>query len=546
VSESLKSIKTHYSQLRPFADCMRIKLSETFRQLEDHVIQRHERFLKLAILVMFVLSVSSIAWAQDAAGGNNLTYSGPVNGEITDAAFTQNWTLQTASADRITVRVERTDGNLIPDVAILDANAQVVQSGYGPDRTGAASEIEAFTLPAGGTYQIQVGRKDGETGLTSGKYTLTVTPNATAEDNPNNTLVIGPVTADTPVSGEITGAHWYDRYTFDAQGADVIRVHVQRTSGTLFPEVEVLDANGTSLSLGYTSSEGDSAQIDRVELPGAGTFTVAVTRQSRLGGETAGKFDLTVSILGAGEDNPMLAPAAGHDVVYGQPLTGTINARWYDDWKLTTDAGDTISLNVARDAASSAVPGTLQPEVILLGGSGQEITHGYTNRDGASATIDRYQLSGPGTYTVRVSRASGKTGLSSGPYTLMVTLEGSGEGSAKLATPTGTVETGTAIEGQVTNERWQDSWTYQGQADQAIDILVERTSGTLIPLVAILDANGQPLTNGYYEQTWDKASITNYTLPGAGEYKIVVSRDGDQGGYTSGGYSLLVRPHSDQ
>jgi hypothetical protein len=509
------------------------------------VKHKTERFVKVVFVMLWVLSLSSLVTAQDTAS-TNLSYSAPVSGEISDEAFTQNWTLQTASADRLKVRVERTEGNLIPDVAILDANGQSVQTSYGADRTGAVSEIENFTLPTGGTYQIQVGRKDGEAGLTSGTYSLVVAPNATAEDNPNNTLVIGPVEAGTPLSGEITGAHWYDRYSFTAQGADVIRVRTERTSGTLFPEIEVLDVNGTALQVGYTEYSGDWAQIDQLSLPAAGQYTVAVTRQSRFNGNTVGKFDLTLTLLGAGEDSPVLAAAAGHDVVYGQPLQGTIDARWYDDWKLTTDAPDTITITATSDAATSDVEGNLQPEVILLGGSGQELTHGYTGNDGASATIERYTLATAGTYTVRVSRASGKTGQSSGPYTLNVTLEGSGEGSAKLAPVTGAVTSGTAVDGAVTNERWADSWTYQGQADEAIDVLVERSDGTLIPLVAILDANGQPLTSAYYEATWDKASISNYRLPGAGEYRIVVSRDGDQAGYTSGGYSLLVRPHSDE
>jgi len=342
--------------------------------MEDRVKQKTAGFVKVVFVMILVLSLSSLVMAQDATAApattsTNLSYSAPVNGEISDTAFTQNWTLQTASADRINVRVERTDGNLIPDVAILDANGQSVQTSYGADRTGAVSVIDNFTLPTGGTYQIQVGRKDADTGVTSGKYSLVVSPAATAEDNPNNTLVIGPVESDTAVSGEITGAHWYDRYAFTAQGADVIRVTAKRTSGTLFPEIEVLDVNGTSLQTGYTESTGDWAQIDSVTLPAAGQYTVAMTRQSRFNGNTAGKFDLTVSLLGAGEDSPMLAPAAGHDVVYGQPLQGTINARWYDDWKLTTDAADIISITATSDAATSAVAGNLQPEVILLGGS---------------------------------------------------------------------------------------------------------------------------------------------------------------------------------
>src|SRR5690606_8318817 len=121
-------------------------------------------------------------------------------------------------------------------------------------------------------YQILVQRRDGGSGVTSGGYTLTVTPNATAKDNPNNNLVIGPVEADTPLSGEITAAHWYHRYRFTAQGADVLRVTVTRTSGTLFPEVEVLDVNGTALQVGYTDNAGDMARIDRIELPSAGEY----------------------------------------------------------------------------------------------------------------------------------------------------------------------------------------------------------------------------------------------------------------------------------
>jgi hypothetical protein len=527
--------------------------------MEARVKQQYQRTFKLALLLIFVFSVSSMAWAQEATEEataeatevadptkSSLSYSAPVNGEISNTVFTQTWTLQTASADRLNVRVERTGGNLIPDVSILDSNNQSLQTSYGPDRTGAAAEIENFTLPAGGTYLIQVGRKDGEVGLTSGTYTLTVSPNATAEDNPNNNLVIGPVDIDSTIAGEITGAHWYSRYSLSANAADVIRIRAERSSGTLFPEIEVLDVNGTVLQNGYADNGGDAAQIDRLELPSAGEYTVVVTRQSRFNGATVGKFDLTVTLLGAGEDNPILAPAAGNEVVYGQPLKGTINARWYDDWTLTTDAGDTITITATSDAATSDVEGNLQPEVILLGGSGQELNHGYTGQDGASAIIERYTLDTPGTYTVRVSRASGKTGMSSGPYTLMVTLEGSGVGGAALEPVTGTIELGSAVEGQVTNERWADSWTFTGEAGQVIDILVERTEGTLIPLLAILDSNDQPLTSAYYEQTWDQAIIRNYSLPSAGDYKIVVSRDGDQGGYTSGTYSLLVRPHSDE
>ena len=508
-------------------------------------------FIRFALVLMLIFLVSGIALAQEATPettttDTNLTYSVPVNGEISNEQYTQAWTLQTASADRISVQVERTGGNLIPAIDILDVNGQSIQSSYGADRTSAAAEIEDYTLPIGGTFQVQVGRLDGDTGQTEGTYTLTVVPLGTAEDNPNNTLVIGPVESDSPISGEVTASHWYQRYSFAAQAGDVILVNAKRTSGTLFPEVQVLDANQTQLQIGYTDYTGDFAQIDRLELSGAGTYTVVVTRQNGYRGNTVGTYDLTVSLIGAGENSPMLAPAAGNDVVYDTPLHGTINARWYDDWKLTAQAGDTISLTVTSDAATSDVEGNLQPEVILLGGSGQELQHAYTDNTGAAAMVNRYHMSGPGTYTVRVSRSGGKTGQTSGPYTLLVTLNGTGEGNPALSEPTGEVETGTAVQGQITDAAWQNIWVYQGEAGASIDVIVDRTDGTLVPMVEIQDANGQSLNTAYYERTQDRAVIKGYTLPGAGQYKIRVYRDSEQDGYTSGGYTLLVQPHSNQ
>lgn len=467
----------------------------------------------------------------------NLVYSVPSTGEISDANPTQIWTLATASADRLSVRVERTGGNLLPDVQIMDTNSQQLSTSYGPDRTGAVALIENYTLPAAGTFQIMVQRKDGESGVTAGTYSITVTPLGTALDNPNNSTVISEITPDTPISGEITGAHWYHRYTYNAQGKDVINIVAHRTGGTLYPQIELLDANGSSLNTGYTDYSGDIAEIQRAELPGPGTYTVVVDRQSDYSGDTIGNYDLTLSVIGLGEESPALAQNTG-TVEYDTALTGEINSVWYQDWALTAQAGDTLTLTVTRG------DGNLQPEVILLGGSGQEVTHGYTDRTGASATIDHYQLQAPGTYTVRVSRYSGKNGYSSGAYTLMVEQDGAGADSPALKTPTGTVVDGTPAEGEITGGQWANVWTYQGKKGVVMTFEVERTSGTLIPRIDVRDANGQILYSGYADASAAKATIASYALPGDGQYQVVVLRDGDQNGYTTGGYILTIKPAS--
>ncbi len=496
-------------------------------------------FIKTGFLILFLFSLTALVVAQDAtpsASGDSqaLTYSVATAGEISDSAFSQTWTLTTASADRINVHVERTDGNLLPAVSILDATDKPI-SQSNVDQTGAAAEIENFTLPGAGDYKVLVQRVNADKGVTTGKYNLLITPLATAADNPNNTVVLGDVEYDKPINGEITATQWYQRYTFTANGQDVIRINAKRTGGTLFPEIEVLDANGASLNKAYTSDSGGTATLEKVKLPSAGQYTIAVTRASRFGGATAGTYQLDVMLVGAGEDNPMLAAAPG-SVTYDTELKGSINALWYQDWTLTTQSADLITITVMRTS------GDLIPQIALLGGSGQEVSRTNASPTGDSAAIRRYQLRTDGTFTVRVWRSQGKNGLTSGDYSLKVELVGSGEGSSNLADKGNTIASGQPQSGTITGVRWMETFTYKGTQGDKIDIVLDRTEGTLIPHIEIQDSNGQRLRSSALSDSRDSASITSYTLPGNADYKIVVSRDGGQTGYTTGGYSVSVSP----
>ena len=461
-----------------------------------------------------------------------LSYGTPVTGSIDDTNFQQAWPLSVASGDRVQVTVVRTSGNLIPDVQILDASGSAVAQSYGADRTYATAQIEDSTLAAAGDYTVQVSRNNGETGKTTGGYSLVVTPLGTAPDNPNNLTPLGEVKADTPVTGEITATHWYDLYTYNAQAGDSLQIIAKRTGGTLLPTVTILDANNSALRTGYNS--GDIADTGEFDLPGPGAFTVAVSRYNDQDGDTLGTYEMTVHMVGAGEGSPLLQGAAGK-VAYDQELDGTITgAQWYQDWSLTTDAGDTLTITVSRKTDD------LIPEVIVLGGSGQEVTHGYPDNTYATAQINRYDLAGPGTYTVRVTRRNGQTGDSTGAYVLTVALDGTGKGSPKLSEPAGDITLGTPVDGEITNTKWQNYWTFNADQAGKIDVNVSRTDGTLSPTIQILDANQQQMTSAYPGETRDSAQITRYNLPGPGKYLIVVGRENDQDGYTSGKYTVTV------
>jgi hypothetical protein len=182
----------------------------------------------------------------------------------------------------------------------------------------------------------------------------------------------------------------------------------------------------------------------------------------------------------------------------------------------------------------------------LLDSTAQELRRGYIDDTGAEAIVDRYALDAAGEYIVRASRERGQDGLTNGSYILTVILNGSGPGSPNLQKASGDVEIGSTVEGEITDAQWLNFWVITADAEQQIDIRVDRTSGTLIPRIDIQDSNGQSVRTVYADQTQASAEITDYRFPAAATYRIVVLRDRDQSGYTSGGYQLSVTATPDE
>jgi hypothetical protein len=102
------------------------------------------------------------------------------------------------------------------------------------------------------------------------------------------------------------------------------------------------------------------------------------------------------------------------------------------------------------------------------------------------------------------------------------------------------VAVGVPVDGEITNVHWANAWDFNADAEQRVDIHVVRTGGTLVPRIDIQDANGQSLYAAYPNQTRDSAEIIGYSFPSTGVYRIVVLREGEQAGYTTGGYQLSV------
>jgi hypothetical protein len=485
---------------------------------------------KAALILILCLLLSLPLLAQQP-----LTYGQPVTGNLTGTTTEQTWTLDAETADRITIEVERTDGNLIPTLFLRDANgADLVQS-YGADETEARAVIEDFTLPDAGTYEVVVGREVEET---EGGYSLTLTLVASAAEGAENASEIESIVYNEPFENTITPDHWYHRYNLQTDAADAIRIDVERLNGTLVPQIELLDASGQPLQTGYASSSNDTASLNAT-LPAPGSYTVVITRERGFNGATTGEYSAQVTLVGAGEGSALLDEVQGN-ITYDTPVLGTLaDGQYYQDWLLTATAGDTITITAQRPLDAMSGASNLEPIVILLGGSNQELRRGYADQTGATAVIERMELPVPGNYIVRVTRSGEQTGATGGDYILTVSLDGTGEGSPALAEPAGTVEFPGSVEGEITNQAWMQRWAFEAAAGKTYTIEVERTEGTLVPQLVITDSNGQEMRSVYPEVTFDRALIT-FNFPSSGRYYLVVQRLNGQNGYTQGGYTLTV------
>lgn len=510
-----------------------------------------KRVLLVLLVTVIALPASASASSVPAAGelaqqeGSTVTYDQPVEGAITNEAPAQSWAFTAQSADRLRVRVERLDGNLIPDVRLLNSAREELSLSYGADRTRAVASLDDYTLPEPGTYTIIVSRDRGPDGLTTGTYRLVVIPLGASPDAAANTTIVGALTFGTPVNGTVTSLHWQHRFSLEGAKGDVIRVVAQRVSGTLYPKIRLLDSNNSELQSGWPNSSYDAALLDNFELPYTGAYQVVLERDRGISGDTLGDFSMVATLLGSAIDAPRLADIEpGVIDQYDAPFSGAItNEAWYQDWNIRTEARDTITIVVERDPAYSAeMPNNLIPKIYILDADGVEQRRAQALSDGATAVLDRYTIPTAGLYTVRVTRDLDKTGTTTGTYTLTVYLNGSGEGSPFLQGGGGTIAAGTPVQGSLTNARWMETWSFSGEQGQTFNFIITRTSGTLVPMLELRDSNGVTQRTGWATVTADAAAIDAFTLPYTGNYQIVAMRDGAQEGATTGDYELIIQP----
>jgi hypothetical protein len=106
-----------------------------------------------------------------ANGKLTLKYDSAANAIISDGNATQEYTFTAGAGDVVTVTMDTTSGNLLPELVLLDpAGKQIAIDDPGTD----TAKLASIKLSGAGNYVIVATRRGRDKGTTQGAYVLTL------------------------------------------------------------------------------------------------------------------------------------------------------------------------------------------------------------------------------------------------------------------------------------------------------------------------------------------------------------------------------------
>jgi hypothetical protein len=221
-------------------------------------------------------------------------------------------------------------------------------------------------------------------------------------------------------------------------------------------------------------------------------------------------------------------------LTYNSAVPGKIDDTTFDDsWHIHSKGKERISISVER------TDGTLVPTLTLRDQQNNIVAKADHDPTFAKATIASLVFPTVGEFTVTVGRINGKNGKTTGGYKLLATRLGAAVQTGKPFVQ-GELKLGTPLKGTLMAASWTDTWLLNLDSTASVTLIITRKSGTLVPVIAVTDADNKPLVNADPDETFAAASITSFTPPLAGAYLVTVARVDGINGATSGDYELTA------
>ncbi len=220
----------------------------------------------------------------------------------------------------------------------------------------------------------------------------------------------------------------------------------------------------------------------------------------------------------------------GDQLPFGETVTGEItNEEFRQLYTFSGNEGQVIAIRMTR------VEGDLDPVVLLMNTNGVVLSYSDDEDEGRNALISSQRLPTNGTYVVIATRFGHEHGSTTGTYEIRMDSLGATASSGS------SLNLGTSIVGEITNERHEVIYTFEAERGQVINIYMKRTSGNLDPLLDLFDASGGYLISGDDDPNSYgslNAAILNFMIPNNGSYIIRATRWGYDVGTSSGSFLI--------
>lgn len=334
--------------------------------------------------------------------GSALRYDDTIINTISDGEPALYYTFQAARGDILDIRMQRVSGDLDPVLQVVDATSSVIASSDDiPGSSTLDAAVEGLVIEADGVYVIVATRYGEGSGNSTGAFVLSI--QESEDSGLGNTLQTA---ADLPpgraLEGELTPNRFEQFYTFFANENDLVRVKMDRVSGSLDAYLVILDGNFLELAFDDDGGGGQNAQIRELRIPATGVYYIKATRYGGTEGNTVGRYSVELEVLGGAFDE---VQADALPILYNSTVTGVISDEQPEViYAFYGTQGDAITVAMSRG------DGNLDPVVSILGEDLQPLVTDDDSGGGQNARLERYVLSRTGVYYIRAGRYSGADG----------------------------------------------------------------------------------------------------------------------------------------
>lgn len=290
------------------------------------------------------------------------------------------------------VRVTTTiiDGNLRPLVTIRNEDSTIISTSI---QTSSTETSTLATIPEDGWYLIEVKQEAG-----AGEFSLFATQLAQS--------VIMP---DVPVRGELTETTPQLSFVFNGTINDTIlaRIELLNAPSNTQPKVSIRNIN--QQVIGEFTGEASRASVI-TELPRSGSYLVQIGVS---GTSAGGAFSLRLQRSSLDIDKLEI-----ENVRYNESYTNQIvNDTPLHYYRFVGKVGELVTINMQADDMMA-----LDPYLILLDSNLNELAFNDTAGINSNARITQFTLPSNGEYYIIATRAGLLNGITSGSYTLSLTV----------------------------------------------------------------------------------------------------------------------------